>query len=223
MYKMKELVLIALLGTFAGCGGSSDNSSSSDNNSTATTTTTSSSSSSNSSLVDAEPIKKAIIQVDKLTVDVHKNSFDITTKLLNDVGSMLHSVAIINESVGNRLNLSMKLANTLAKPVGITETYKSLFSIKSDYNSSVPAFNITATLTNNYFLLSSETPFFLEKKTVKGYFKDASSLSDVWVKALADANKSKNLYFSIVEIDKNNITHKVSNALLIKSADLKNL
>ncbi len=200
MYKMKELVLIALLGTFAGCGGSSDN----------------------SHLVDAEPIKKAVIQVDKLTVDVHKNSFDITTKLLNDVGSMLHSVAIINESVGNRLDLSMKLANTLAKPVGITETYKSLFGIAKDYNSTSPAFTV-GTLTNNYFLLSSVTPFFLEKKTVKGYFKDESSLSDVWVKALADANKSKNLYFSIVEIDKNNITHKVSNALLIKSADLQKL
>lgn len=219
MYKMKELVLIALLGTFAGCGGSSGDSSSSDTNTTATTT----SSSSNSSLVDAESIKKAVIELDKLTLDVHKNSFDITTKLLNADDSMLHSVAIINESVGNRLDLSMKLVDSLAKPFGITEGYKSLFTVASSYSSTLPAFNMTGSLTKNYFLLSSETPFFLEKKTVKGYFKDTSSLSDVWVKALVDANKSKNLYFSIVEIDANNITHKVSNALLIKSADLKNL
>ena len=205
MYKIKELFLVSLLLILTGCGSSSDTSSST------------------SSTVDAEPIKKAVIQIDKLTVDVQKNSFDTTTKLLDDVGSMLHSVAIINESVGNRLDLSMELVNTLAQPLGIVEGYKSLFATTTDYNATSPAFEVTGTLTKNYFLLSSETPFFVEKKTVKGYFTNPATLASTWVSALSVADKSKNLYLSIVEIDGDNLTHKVSNALLIKSVDLQNL
>ena len=207
MYKIKELVLISLLVIFTGCGGSGDN-------------TTSSSTS--SSLVDAEPIKKAVIQVDKLTIDVQKETFDTTTKLLGDVSRMMGSFDKMNGQIIDTIDLSMKLANTLAQPVGITDNYKTFFAIASDYNSTSPAFNV-AGLTKNYFLLSSVTPFFLEKKTVKSYFTNSSSLADAWVKALAVADKSKNLYFSIVEIDTENVTHKVSNALLIKSADLQNL
>ena len=208
MYKIKELLLVSLFVVLTGCGSSNNNSSSS---------------ASSPSLVDAEPIKKVAIQVDKLTIDVHKNSYATTTKLLNDVEKMLHSVDSMNKRVINTIDLSMKLVNTLAKPVGITENYKSLFLFFLDYNSTIPAFNISGTLTKKYFLLSSVSPFFLEKKTRKGYFVDTSSLAAVWGKALETANRSKNLYFSIVEIDTNNTIHKVSNALVIKSVDLQKM
>ena len=206
MYKFKELTLVILFVVFAGCN-SSDN------------TPSNSNSVSSSSLVDAEPVVKAAAQIDKLTVDVHKNSYDTTTKLLTDVDRMLHSVVAMDENVTNTMIQSMQLANALAQPVKIAKNYQSLFAVTGSYNSTVPAFQIIGFLTKNYFLLSSETPLFLEKKTVKGYFNNAATLTKAWSNAIDAANKSKNLYLSIVEIDGQNIVHKVSSAFLIKSTD----
>lgn len=201
MYKLKELALIALFLMLAACSNVDDNKASIDG------------------LVEATSIAKAVVNMEKLTIDVQKSNYDTTAKLLGDVVKMLHSVDAMNESVINTIDLSMKLANTLAQPAGITENYKSIFTIENNYTSVLPAFAVKSTLTKNYFLLSSQTPFFLEKKTVKSYFTNSVGLAEVWVKALAVADKSKNLYLSIVEIDGENVTHKVSNAFLIKSAD----
>ena len=201
MYKLKELIFITLLVIFSGCGGSGGSSTSSSN------------------LVDAEPIVKAVAHMDKLNIDVQKNTYDTTTELLTDVNSMLHSVVDIDDNVTHTMVLNMKLLNALAQPVGITQNYKSLFAIADTYNSTTPAFRIIGTLTKNYFLLSCETPFFIEQKTVKSYFNNSDTLSKAWIKAISTADKSKNLYLSIVEIDEENITHKVSNALLIKSSN----
>ena len=160
-----------------------------------------------------ETILNAAVKIDDLNIKVHTTTFDLTNKYYADFTK-------ISQAHADRMNAEMQLLNTLAKPFDIAATYTSYFSKNSDYNATTPAIIINKTLTNNYFLLSSSSHFYTEGQTVKTVFKDAESLSSAWSRAIANADKTKNLYLSLVEIDSDAKVTNVTNSLLIKSETL---
>lgn len=170
----------------------------------------------NENLVDASIINNSAMNINDLTVNVHKNSFDITSKMFNDYNKTLVSLDKMNESFVNTLDKSLKLLNALAQPFKVADDYSSIFSVDNNYTAVSPAFVINATLTNKYFLLSSTTKFFLEGKTIKTYFNDPTSLANAWARVISSADVNKDLFLTLVEIDGSNISRQVSNAFIIE-------
>jgi len=199
----KSIYTILLVGNmvfFCACGGGGDSTSS-------TTATTNDN-------TNEVTILSSAARIDNLTVGVHKNTFDTTSKYYTNFSKL-------SQAHSDRMDAEMKLLNTLAKPFDVAPAYETYFSKNSNYNATVPAIVINKALTNNYFLVSSSTHFYLEGKTIKTFFKDAAGLSKAWSRAISSADKTKDLYLSLVEVDLNARVTNVTNSLLIKSATLK--
>jgi hypothetical protein len=173
--------------------------------------------------VDATEVKKAALDIDNLTVKVDQNTFETTTKMYNDLNKSLVAFEQINQSIANRMNEEMKLLTVLAKPFAFADNYSNLFSLNENYTATTPAFTINETLTNKYFLVSSTSKFFLEGRTIKTYFDDDTTLGTAWTRMISNADTSKDLYITIIELDSSNILNQVSNAFVIKKATLETL
>jgi len=173
------------------------------------------------------PIEDTIIEyalnVDNLTIQVHENTFYTTSKMYTELNKTLVAFDKMNESIIDTMDNNMKLVNTLARVFKISDSYSSIFAITSDYTATKPAFIIKQTLTKKYFLVSSESRFFVDSKTIKTYFFDSASLTNAWTRAISTSNKTKNLYLSLLEIDNNGNITKVTNSFLIKSVNLQTL
>jgi hypothetical protein len=218
---IKSILFSLIVFTFSACGGgSSDKTTSS---STQTVINTNEESNETQTVIDTneETILQAALQIDNLDVQVHNNTFATTSKMYTQVGSMLSDYARMNESVTERMNAEMKLLNTLSKAFAIDSAYSSIFGSTSDYTATTPAFVIKQALSKNYFLVSSQSKFYLEGKTVKTLFKDANSLSTAWVRAIQSADITKDLYLSLLELDSNGLTKRVTNSFIVKSETLK--
>jgi len=232
MNMTRTLLLLLLFFSLSACGGSNSKAETKDTPTTQETNASTKDSNSETSTQEQvsfvpenedEIIKYATVKIDNLVVQVHQNTFANINKMYDNLNRMLHSFDAMNKRVLDTLDLSMKLVNTLAQPVAITSQYTNIFAISNTYTATSPAFVLKSTLKEKYFLVSSVTPFFIERRTIKSYFFDETTLTKSWSNAISSADKEKNLYLSVVEIDKDGVLHKVSNALCIKSAKLKTL
>jgi hypothetical protein len=201
MKMIKKSILFALVLAFGGCGNNSED----------------------PIFVDAEVVKLSAMKINDLTIQTQKNTFETTNKLFNDIDNILASVDKVNQSVMDSLDLNMKLANTLAKPFKISDNYSTIFGVDNNYTSTIPPFVVKQPLVKKYFLLASQSKFFLDRKTIKIYFYDAASLTNGWIRVFNDANKDKDLYLCLSELDDNNTVTKITNSFMIPSATLKNL
>ena len=209
----KNLIFLVITILMIGCGDGSD-----------TSTTISTIDSTETSIsIDAEIIKKTAMNINNLTVQVHENTFETTSKMYADINKTLQSFVKINDSVINTIDKNMQLLNALAKPFEIADSYSTIFSVNNDYTATTPAFVIQNAITKKYFLVSSESKFFIEGKTIKTYFFDATTLSSAWARVISITDKNKDLYLTILEIDTSNVVHKVSNAFIIKKDKLASL
>ncbi|MBL1244190.1 MAG: hypothetical protein COA39_007360 [Sulfurimonas sp.] len=194
------IVIIFLL--FTACGNNSNN----DTNSTGT---------------NDETLTRAAIKINDLTVKVHDTTFETTSGLYTKTDQLLSDFTRINQSVTDRMNAEMQLLTILAKPFEIKSNYTNSFSENNNFNATVPPFTINTPLTNNYFLVSSTSKFYLQGRTIKTFFIDSASLTVAWSKAIENANKNKDLYLSLLEIDTNGKVTQVTNSFLLNSETLK--
>jgi len=218
---MKQIYIFALLSmlTFNGCGGGSSTDQTAnelDNNIKSTTP--------NSSENEYDRvITLSAVKIDNLTIKIHENGMKSISDMLDSLNSELYSFVDMTDSVTQTMVSAMKYADALAQPFSLTEKYKNYFDIDMSYTAVKSAFILKEPSTKKFILLSSDSSLFLEGHTLKSYFFDASSLSNAWTKSISFANKDKNLYFTIHEIDKNGTAHNVCNSFFIKSVDLKEL
>lgn len=168
-----------------------------------------------------EAVLSAALKIDNLVVKVHDNTFKTTSNFYTSTNKMLNDFTRMSESVTDRMNTEMNLLTTLAKPFKIDSNYSSIFSVIDDYTATKPAFVISKTLTNNYFLVSSDSKFYLQNKTIKTLFKDTNTLATAWSRAIINADKTKDLYLCLLELDSNGKVTQVTNSFLIKNATLK--
>ncbi len=197
------ILLLSNIVLFSACG-------SSDDTPVAITTTQ----------TDEDTILRAVVKIDDLTINVHTNTFTNTDKYYKVIDSLTSDYAKMSQAHTERMNAEMQLLNTLAQAFDIAPAYTTYFSKNSNYNATTPAIIINKILTNNYFLVSSPSHFYVEGKTIKTYFKDASSLSNAWSRAISNADKTKDLYLSVIGLDSNSKVTNVTNSLVIKSATL---
>ncbi len=207
MSKIIILYILSISIFFSGC--------SKDDNSDTT--------SANEISVDAEIVKVSAMKINDLTLKVDQNTYDTTSKMYKDINKTLQAFDKMSQSVLNTLDNGMKLANTLAQPFKISDDYTTLFALENNYTATTPAFTMSLSANKTYFLLSSQTKFYVENKTIKTYFKDASTLSGGWTRAISMADKNKDLYLKIVEIFSDGTSKKVTNSFLIKSTELQAL
>jgi len=168
-----------------------------------------------------ETITRAAANVDDLTIQVHDNTFATTSSMYESVDSMSEDFTRMSESVTERMTQEMKLLNTLAKPFSIDENYSAYFAVDNNYTATTPAFVILQTLPSQYFLVSSPTKFYTDGSTVKTLFNDATTLTNAWSRAITSADKNKDLFLSLLELDANATVKKITNSFLIKSATLQ--
>ena len=166
-------------------------------------------------------VLSAAVKIDNLVVKVHDNTFKTTSNFYTSTNKMLNDFTSMSDSVTDRMNAEMNLLTTLAKPFKIDSNYSSIFSVIDDYTATKPAFVISKTLTNNYFLVSSDSKFYLQNRTIKTLFKDTNTLSTAWSRAIINADKTKDLYLCLLELDSNGKVTQVTNSFLIKNATLK--
>ncbi len=218
---MKQIYIFALLSifTFSGCGGGSSTEQTADKSDNNTESTMPNSSENEYD----RAITLSAAKIDNLTIKVHENGMKSTSDMLDSLNSELHSFVDMTDSVTQTMVSAMKYADALAQPFSFTEEYKNYFDIDMGYTALRSAFTLKEPSAKKFILLSSDSSLFLEGHTIKSYFFDTSSLSDAWIKSISLANKDKNLYFTIHEIDENGTVHSVCNSFLIKSVDLKEL
>ena len=238
MRKTLQILLLSSLLLLSACGGSGGSSdantedSKESNNSMDSSATTDDTTQSNTKKEEEttsndetnsndDAVARAAAKIDNLVIKVHDNSFQTKSKLYTALDSMLLDSTKIKESYTERMVEEMKLLNTLAKPFAIADAYSTYFTLNNNFNATTPAFIIEKALTNSYFLLSSESKFYLQGKTIKTYFKESATLATAWQRAITNADKEKNLYLALVEIDNEGKVTQVTNSLLIKSSTLK--
>jgi len=205
---IKSVLLVFLLVFFSACQ-SSDSESATDSDVDNVSTT------------NDDTILRAAVNIDNEVVKVHDNTFKTTSDYYTSTGRMLSDFTRMSQSVTDRMSAEMELLNKLAQPFGIASDYTSFFSVNNKYTATTPAFVINKALTNNYFLVSSESKFYLQGKTIKTFFRDPTSLAKAWSRAIINANKTKDLYLCLLEIDSNGKVTQVTNSFLIKSATLE--
>lgn len=205
MHKITIFFLFVIILVLGGC---------SNNDSNASTTSTE---------IDAEVIKISAIKINNLTLKVHENTFNTTTKMYNDINRTLIAFDRMSESILNTMDNGLKLINAYAQPFTIADSYSGIFTLNADYTATSPVFAMNISASGKYFLLSSETQLYNEKKTIKTYFTDGSSLTNAWVRSISMANQSKDLFLSLIEISTDGTSKKITNSFLIKSADLQAL
>jgi len=168
-------------------------------------------------------ITLAAAKIDNLTIKVNENGMKSTSDMLNSLNSELDSFVDMTDSITQTMVSAMKYANSLAQPFSFTDEYKNYFDLDMSYTDTKSAFILKISSTKKFILLSSDSSLFLEGHTLKSYFFDTSTLSNAWIKSISLANKNKNLYFTIHEIDENGTVHNVCNKFFIKKLDLKDL
>jgi len=169
-------------------------------------------------------ITLAAAKIDNMTVQVNENGMKSTSDMLDSLNSELHSFVDMTESATQTMISAMNYANALSQPFSFADEYKNYFDIDMDYSSVKSAFILKKVeSTKKYLLLSSDSSLFLQGHTLKSYFFDMSSLTVAWTKAISLANKDKNLYFTIHEIDKDGTLHSVCNSFSIENKILKDL
>jgi len=171
-------------------------------------------------LVDATVVKQAVVNIDNLTVKVHKNTFDVTSKMYSDLNHTLNSYVKMDEAVTNTMDKQMNLLNALAQPFKFADSFKDIFTTNNNYTATTPAFVIKKALTNKYFLVSSDTKFFIKGQTIRTYFTDSTTLANAWKRVINNADKSKDLYLTLVEIDTSNTIHQVATIFVVKKEKL---
>jgi len=195
-----------------------------DTNTTQSTTDEGSDGSTTTSTVTTtndDTLLRASAKIDDLVIKVHDNTFQTEDELYKELNQMLLDYTRMKESVTDRMTSEMQLLNTLAKPFAIADSYSSYFSLNSNYNATTPAFIINKTLTSNYFLLSSDTQFYLQGKSIKTYFKDTSTLANAWQRAITNADVNKDLYLTLLALSADGKVTRVTNSFIVKSATLK--
>ena len=246
MILLKTIIFLSSLLLFTACGGSSSDSTTSQDTSSETQETTPATtadtktdteeevaplnqndSDTNISKdttsvvpVDAEVVKQAVVTMDNLTVQVHKNTFDVTSKMYSELNRMLVSYVAMDKAVTDTMDEQMKLLNALAQPFKFADSFKDRFTTDENYTATAPAFVIKKALTHKYFLVSSKTKFFIEGQTIRSYFNDATTLTNAWQRVISNADKSKDLYLTLVEIDESNTMHQVATIFIVKKEKL---
>jgi len=215
MILLKNIIILSsFILLFTACGGG---------NSTSSTQTEKSKKTTAATQIDSQVIKKASMSINNLTVGIHKNTFDVTNKMYTHLNNMLHSYTNVNKVVTDTMDEQMKLLKLLAQPFKIADGFKDRFDVTDNYTATTPAFVIKKQLTSKYFLVSSNTKFFIEGKTIKTYFNDSTTLTNGWKRVIKNADKSKDLYLTLVEIDNSNIMNQVATVFTIKKDKLNSL
>jgi hypothetical protein len=128
----------------------------------------------------------------------------------------------VNSDILNTADLSMKLITELTKPFTFYNPDASPFSLNTDFHLGLPAFSIKpSALTKKYILVSSPSRLFPEDQSMKTLFSGPITLAKAWDRAISNADSSKNLYVTILEIDTNATLTNLTNGLLVKSSQLK--
>jgi len=145
--------------------------------------------------------------VNAATLHVMQNTLTNTTKILGDINNTLQNMDI---------QVSTDTLKTLAAPFVMSREGANIFEV----NSSLPGFSIKQPLTKKYILVSSTSRFFPDTNSIKTLFFNPFSLSSALQRALINADKSKNLYLTILQVETNARVTNLTNGLLIKSSQL---
>ncbi|MDF1877408.1 hypothetical protein JHD47_06215 [Sulfurimonas sp. SAG-AH-194-L11] len=204
MNNLYKIIITLAIVIFTGCGNNSDT---------------------DTALVDeeSEVLLLSAVKLSDMRVRVYDSSYEVTNAMYLDLNKSLYAMDRMTQSITSTLDVNLKLLNEVAKPFEIFASYSTMFSVDNNYTATSPAFVITEPLTLNYFLVSSENRFFNEGMTVKTLFTDSTTLGSAWVRAISDANSSKDLYLGLQELDSNGNVNKISNSFKITAAKLSSL
>lgn len=156
----------------------------------------------------------------KNRVDVEQHTINISNKILNDMNNTLNNFENMNNAVFNTLESATKLITIIADDFEILEDESNNFSVIDNFSYTIPVFIINRPLTKQYILVSSPNRFFPDSNNIKTLFKDTKTLLTAWQRALNEADKTKNLYLTILVLNDDKSITNLTNGLLIKSADL---
>ena len=154
--------------------------------------------------------------VNAATLHVMQNTLTNTTKILGDINNTLQNMDRMNTAVLNTVQVSADTLKILAAPFIISSEGANIFEV----NNSLPGFSIKQPLSKKYILVSSTSRFFPDTNSIKTLFFNPSSLSSALQRALTNADKSKNLYLTILQVETNARITNLTNGLLIKSSQL---
>jgi hypothetical protein len=208
MVELKTFFFLFTLVFLSACGGGSSSTSSGD---------------SSKASIDAQVIKKVAISIDNLSLNVHKNSFDVTTQMYKKLQTMLLSYDAMQEVVTKDLNEQMKFLNALAKPFKFADAFVNTFDVNNNYTANIPAFGIQKVLMDKYFLVSSQTRFFIEGQTIRTYFQDSVTLTNAWKRVIKNADKNKDLFLTLIAVDSSNKVQRVCTVFTVKKDKLASL
>jgi len=198
-----NLLLTSVLVGVSGCGSSSDLKNTTDNN--------------------AEVINLAALKIDAMDVRVHKRSQDFTNEMYKDINKSLSSCAAMMDRVSTTMDLSMKTINTLAQPFKISDDYSNTVALNKNFTMNIPAFTLQNSANIKFFILFSDSRFFLPKHTIKKLVYTQADLALQWTDVLKSIDKNRDLYITLEEIKSDNSLTKVCLPFEIKSSKLKEL
>ena len=162
-----------------------------------------------------------IATLDKSAVDVMQNNTDTTTHIVNNMyamldnmNEMLEDMDTMNQRVLETTELSAKTFATIADSFNISSDGSKLFEVKDG------KFSIKTPLSKDYILASSANRFFPDSQTLKTLFNDSASLAKAYTRAIETANKSNNLYMTILQVESNGTITNLTNGLLIPKSSL---
>lgn len=150
------------------------------------------------------------------TLNVLQNTITTTTEIIDDMNKTLHKMDSMNKSVLKTVELSTDMVTVIAKDFAMSPEGQSLF----EADTSLPGFIPKKPLDKNYILVSSPNRFFPETKSIKTLFNNPATLTNALNRALDAADKSKNLYMTIIQVETNATLTNLTNGLLIKSSQL---
>ena len=154
--------------------------------------------------------------LNRATLTVMRNSLQTSTHIIDDMNLTLSKMDAMNDRVLQTVELSAKTVSKLADDFNMTKEGTKHFKV----DNALPGFVIKGALSKKYILASSASRFFPDSKTLKTLFYDSSSLTIALNRALSSANKSNNLYMTILQVETNGTITNLTNGLLILKSNL---
>ena len=154
--------------------------------------------------------------LNRATLTVMHNSLQTSTHIIDDMNLTLSKMDAMNDRVLQTVELSAKTVSKLADDFNMTKEGTKHFKV----DNALPGFVIKGALSKKYILASSASRFFPDTKTLKTLFYDSSSLTIALNRAIDSANKSNNLYMTILQIETNGTITNLTNGLLILKSNL---
>ena len=170
----------------------------------------------NSTKVHSSCATNTVSTLNTTALTVMHNSLQTSTHILKDMNQTLVRMDTMNDRVLKTVELSAKTVSKLADDFNMTEEGAKHFKV----GTILPGFVIKGALSKKYILASSASRFFPDAKTLKTLFYDSNSLTIALNRAIDTADKSNNLYMTILQIETNGTITNLTNGLLILKSNL---